>query len=172
MPSLFFERRTLSYEGIRLSHDDGSGVAKPVAHINGNEASFRGPVVLLNLDAHAVYGLSHPQVVSHLLKDGPQPLVSSKEMAHRLFEHGMKAALGRVKLGNNQFATSLDTFYRLEQDLAEFVLHLPTMSLIVKLPTSPAIVVCSSGYPAPKVGTGQIEVELNRILDYHKVDLP
>lgn len=82
-----------------------------VATINGNDGEFFGPIILLSVDQHIVYGLSHPEVVSKLLQRGSQYLITTKEMGHNLFEHGMKASLGKIKLGMNYFSTSLETFY-------------------------------------------------------------
>jgi len=86
-----------------------------IAIINGNKPEYRGPSILLSLDQHVVFGMSHPAVVRRLLDEGPQVLVSNKETAHTLFEHGMKASVGRVKIKNSTFVTNLETFYEVKQ---------------------------------------------------------
>lgn len=172
MPSIFFERRSLLHEGIRLSYDGGDGVAKPIAHINGNDTTFRGPVVLLSVDAHVVYGLSHPQVISTILKEGPQTMVASKEMAHHLYEHGMKAAVGKQRMGNNVFQASLDTYYRVMLNLGGDLSVVPGAALLYKTPCGAQIICVTGSQTVVDRTSGQILVELHRIQDYHKIDLP
>jgi hypothetical protein len=84
---------------------------RPTAIINGNEPDFFGPIILLSIDQHTVYGLSYPEVISRILVKGPQSLITTKEMSHNLFEHGMKASLGKLKINNSYFLTTLETFY-------------------------------------------------------------
>lgn len=92
------------------------------AIINGNDPDFLGTVILLNIDQHAVYGLSYPEVVSRLLQKGPQNLLTTKELGHNLFEHGMKASIGKLKINMNTFSTSLETFYVTTQKTSNITL--------------------------------------------------
>jgi hypothetical protein len=97
--------------GFDISLDDSSNVQR-IALINGNKADHSGPVILLNLDPHIVYGLSHPAVVGKILSNGqPQELWTTKDLAHKLYEHGMKSSWGTVKHKNLIFQTRSDTFY-------------------------------------------------------------
>jgi len=107
-------RQINHYEGFTLSVDN-DGVTETIALINGNNETYSGTIILLSLDAHIVYGMSHPTVISRIIYHGPQPLVTTKEIGHNLFEHGMKAALGRMKLGMNPVTTTLDTFYNMTE---------------------------------------------------------
>lgn len=83
---------------------------------NGNQSL---PVILLSLDPHIIYGMSHPSTVTRLFQDGPQKLITTKKIAHSLYEHGMKACWGQIVLGNTPVYTQLNTFYEL-QDEFEF----------------------------------------------------
>lgn len=69
------------------------------------------PVLLLTLDPHTVYGLSHPKIISKILATGPHTLITQKKIAHSLYEHGMKSCWGTVRILNNKFQTTIDTFY-------------------------------------------------------------
>ena len=107
MKQLRFERNANIHEGVLLSLDDA-----PLAVLNGNRREYNLPVVLLNIDQYVVFGLSHPWVISRILGEGsPQTLIARKDMAHTLYEHGMKASLGKIRQGNQTFYTALDTFY-------------------------------------------------------------
>jgi len=101
---LIVSRYSESRHGLSVSLKDED-------KIEGNKPEFTGPVVLFNLDQEIVYGLSHREVVSRIYAEGPQPLITTKELAHRLYEHGMKASLGKIKLNNTPFLTCLDTYY-------------------------------------------------------------
>lgn len=83
---------------------------------NGNQSL---PVILLSIDPHIVYGMSHPSTVTRLFQDGPQKLITTKKIAHTLYEHGMKGCWGQIMLGNTPVYTQLNTFYEL-QDEFEF----------------------------------------------------
>lgn len=99
-----------NFDGLDLSikHDDH---VQSLARINGNHADYQGPIILLNIDQYVVYSLSQPEVVSRILTKGQQQLLTTKEIAHNLFEHGMKASLGKLKIKTNWFLTTMDTFY-------------------------------------------------------------
>jgi len=107
---LIISRLKHLHEGMDLSLKDHQQI-RPLALINGNKTEFKGPIILFNIDQHTIYGLSHPAVVSRLFNDGPQQLLTTRELAHSLFEHGMKASLGQVKIKNSTFYTRIDTFY-------------------------------------------------------------
>jgi len=110
MLELIISRLAQHYLGwqVVIKTDDD---LRHIATINGNDPEFFGPIILLSLDQHIIYGLSHPEVVSKILQRGPQCLLATKEMGHNLFEHGMKASLGKIKLNMNHFSTSVETFY-------------------------------------------------------------
>lgn len=95
---------------IALKVDDK---IETIALVNGNKVDFAGPIVLTSIDQYVVFGMSHPSVVSRIFDTGPQILVTTKELGHTLFEHGMKASVGRIRLRNNPVTTTLDTFYDL-----------------------------------------------------------
>jgi hypothetical protein len=83
---------------------------------NGNQSL---PVILLSLDPHIVYGMSHPSTITRIFQDGPQTLLTTKKIAHTLYEHGLKACWGQVTLGNTPMYTQMNTFYAI-QDEFEF----------------------------------------------------
>lgn len=101
------------HHGLMVTLKDGTDI-NTIAIVNGNKPSFTGPVILFNIDQEVIYGLSHREVVSRIYAEGPQILLTSKELGHRLYEHGMKASLGKVKVGNTQYLTNLDTYYTLQ----------------------------------------------------------
>lgn len=107
---LIVSRLTEFHHGLMVSLKDGDEI-KNIGIINGNKNDFFGPILLFSLDQDVVYGLSHRQVVSRIYNRGAQILLTTKELGHKLYEHGMKAALGKVKVGNIHFSTNLDTFY-------------------------------------------------------------
>jgi len=107
---LIISRLAQHHLGLKVSIKEGETIGH-VAIINGNNPDFLGPVILLNIDQHVVYGLSLPEVISRILVKGPQYLLSTKELAHNLFEHGMKSSVGKIKIHMNYFITSLETFY-------------------------------------------------------------
>jgi len=109
---LIVSRLNQHHLGLKIVLKEQSDL-KTIAIINGNDPEFAGPIILLSLDQHTIYGLSHPEVISRILEKGPQNLLTSKEISHNLFEHGMKASLGKIKINTNYFYTSLDTFYTL-----------------------------------------------------------
>lgn len=107
----------ITYNGQLQGHSlfviDDQGRQREIATLNGNRQDSAVPVVLYSLDAHVVYSLSHPIIISRILMSQPQVLLTSKEIGHRLFEHGMKAALSKQMLGNCPVVASLDTYYKL-----------------------------------------------------------
>lgn len=98
------------YHGLMVSVKEGNEI-DDIAIVNGNKENFLGPILLLDIDQEVVYGMSHRKVVSRIYAKGPQILLTTKELGHRLFEHGMKAALGKTKVGNVQYLTNLETYY-------------------------------------------------------------
>jgi hypothetical protein len=107
---LVISRLKNHYQGLKVIIKENETL-RPLAIINGNEPDFFGPIVLLNIDQHTLYGISHPEVISRILVKGPQALITTKEMSHNLFEHGMKSSLGKIKINNNIFNTTLETYY-------------------------------------------------------------
>jgi len=107
---LIVSRLSQIYEGIKVSLVNGENILT-LAIINGNQSDYTGPVILLGIDAHTLYGLSKPEIISRILTKGPQTLLTTKDMAHNLFEHGLKSFLGKIKIKNNWFTTTLDTYY-------------------------------------------------------------
>jgi hypothetical protein len=101
------DRPEFGYE-VHLDLPDNNA---KILRIDGNDSNNVNPVALLNLDAYSVFGLGHPNVISRILNYGPQTLLTTKELGHKLFENGLKAYLGRVRIGNNHFQSTLETFY-------------------------------------------------------------
>jgi hypothetical protein len=83
-------------------------------YVDGNH-SKHVPVALLSIDAHIIYGMSHPAAVSRIFASGPQILLTTKRLAHSLYEHGMKAAWGSIMLGSTPVFTQLSSFYDLQE---------------------------------------------------------
>ena len=79
-------------------------------YIDGN-SSKHVPVALLSIDPHVVYGMSHPVTINRIFSDGPQTLLTTKKLAHTLYEHGMKSSWGSMMLGPTPVFTQLSTFY-------------------------------------------------------------
>lgn len=79
-------------------------------YVEGN-SSKHVPVVVLSIDPHIVYGMSHPLTISRIFSDGPQTLLTTKKLAHNLYEHGMKSSWGSIMLGLTPMYTQLPTFY-------------------------------------------------------------
>jgi hypothetical protein len=112
---LIISRMPELYEGMQIALKE-NGKLRPLALVNGNKPDFKGPVILSEIDQHAVYGLSHPAVVSRIYAEGPQMLLTTRDLAHNIFEHGMKAALGQVRMGGNMFFTKMETFYTVSSE--------------------------------------------------------
>jgi hypothetical protein len=137
------------HEGLKVALNDGDTVQN-LTIINGNQPDFLGPVILLSLDQHIVYGMSHPEVISRIFTKGPQQLLTSKEIAHNLFEHGMKATLGKIKIKLNWFITTLDTFYTLTSATSMLQI-IPGKDnklgcLITPMATYQSILLCNPGF--------------------------
>lgn len=108
---LLISRLSELHYGFDVSLDNSSNTQR-IALINGNKPEYSGPVILLNLDPHAVYGLSHPAVIGNIVGHGqPQELWTTKDIAHRLYEHGMKSCWGTIKQKNIHYQTRPDSFY-------------------------------------------------------------
>ena len=118
---LIVSRLNYHHQGLKIVFKEFDNL-QTLAIINGNDPEFAGPIILLNLDQHIVYGLSHPEVVSRILEKGPQNLVTSKEIAHNLYEHGMKASLNKIKINMNYFNTTIDTFYNITKNISNISL--------------------------------------------------
>lgn len=149
--------------GMQLALKDLDEI-KPIAIINGNKADFSGPVILFNLDQHIVYGMSHPAVISVLQSRGPQNLITTKELAHNLFEHGMKAALGEVRINNNTYATKLDTFYTVIDNIHNLKLiagkrNRPAVSVWPREDYKPLIITTHNWEPKEKLDLDLVEID-------------
>jgi hypothetical protein len=107
---ILLTRSENTHHGYLLSLEDGNEI-ESIAIINGNRPDTKLPILLCGIDQFVIFGLSHPQAITAIQEYGPQPLVTTKELGHRLFEHGMKAALGRIKIKNSWYTTSLGTYY-------------------------------------------------------------
>ena len=104
------------HQGYEVQTKDGILIGR----INGNSPSNQVPIILLSVDPYVTFGLSHPHVISGILNDGPQNLITSRNLGHTLFEHGMKSSWGKVKVKNNKFITCLETFYLVKQQYKNF----------------------------------------------------
>ena len=128
---------TLSYKREAAGSDPGGYNAMAV--INGNAPNYyKLPVVLLSIDPHIVYGMSHPDVIETLLETGPQIMLSTRDLPHKMFEHGMKASLGRMEVGRNTFLTNINTFYDVQYDF-------PNFGIVVDRDKNPGLLVKDSG---------------------------
>lgn len=147
---LFISRHQNHYDGISIQLEGNDGKYRHVCIINGNQIKHQGPVVVLNIDAHVIYGLSQPSIISRITENGPQPLLTIKEYAHSMFEHGMKAALGKVKIKNNAYITSLETFYKLESKLE---IEGITLSILTHF-NKPFLSMCLEGFKPILISSG------------------
>ena len=157
------------YEGLKIVFKDWDNL-QPLAILNGNQVDFLGPIILLNLDQSIVYGLSHPEVVGRIYSKGPQQLLTSKELAHNLFEHGMKSALGRVKIRLNWFLTSLDTFYSVASTTPTLQIILGKENklgcLVTPLTSHQGVLLCMHGFePKEDLRVSEV-IEVDNIRSY------
>lgn len=106
---LIIGRNSELYHGFSVSDAAGNTLLR----IDGKKDDLV-PVLLLTLDSHTLYGLSHPKVISRILSTGPHVLIAQKKLAHSLYEHGMKSCWGNIKILNNKFQTTIDTFYEVK----------------------------------------------------------
>lgn len=97
-----------AHQGYALVDAEGSSLL----YIDGNYDNPDIPAALVSIDPHVVYGFSHPSIISKILGSRPQTLLTTKKLAHALFEHGMKGAWGQISLGEISFLTTLNTFYK------------------------------------------------------------
>jgi hypothetical protein len=131
---LMVSRLAQLHHGFDVSVQNADG-CRTICTIDGNRPHRVEPVVLLSLDPYVLYGLSHPEVVSAILSRGPQPLIAQKQMAHKLFEHGMKASWEKVVIGSNQFLTTLGTFYEIfESSTISVITHGDKASCTISIP--------------------------------------
>jgi hypothetical protein len=173
---IIVSKLNLHHEGLMLALNTSEHV-QPLAIINGNKPDFCGPVILLNLDQHIVYGLSHPEVVSRIFTKGPQQLISTREMSHNLFEHGMKVSLNRVKVKVNWFLTSLETFYT--QTLQTPVLQIiygresnRAGCLVTPSANHNSLLLCNQGFePREPLSRKYEKLEIDNIRTYASVSL-
>ena len=102
-------------EGWEISLKNDESI-ETIAIVNGNKPLYSGPIVVLGVDQYILFGLSNPVVVGRILAEGPQEMISSRDLAHKIFEHGMKSVLGRIRINNNYFLTCLETFYTVKSE--------------------------------------------------------
>ena len=169
---LILSKLQSNFEGFDLSIKQNEAI-QTIAHINGNHPEYSGPVVILNLDQHVVFSFSQPEVVSRILTKGPQQLLTSKEIYHNLFEHGMKAALGKVKLKTNWFVTTMETFYSfsLFGHFLEVVQGGKDKENKIGLLVTPSnehqsILVCNCGFDCDRVSGISNVIEIDSIRTY------
>lgn len=123
-PELVIIRSDDNFQGFTLNVRGFNSEDQTLCLINGNRVDFKGAVVLLEIDQYALYGLSNPPVISRVLSNPPQVLLTTKELAHRLFEHGMKASLGKVLVNHHWYLTNIDSFYSVQNSLNPLGLHI------------------------------------------------
>lgn len=105
---LTLARMSEKHNGYVLVNQEG----KSILYIDGNNSNPDIPVAILSIDPHVVYGMSHPAVISKILGHRPQNVLTTKKIAHTLYEHGMKASWGQVTFGERTvLLTTLNTFY-------------------------------------------------------------
>lgn len=101
-------------EGYSLSIM-GEDSSETLLLINGNKQSYNGTVALLDIDPEILYGLNQTPVIQKNLKTHPQNMLASKEMAHKAFEHGMKASWWKININNTPVLTTMESFYNVTQ---------------------------------------------------------
>lgn len=112
---LLVSKHAEDFHGWDLSLVNHAGKIQSLGCINGNKVENNGLVILFDVDPDIVYGMSCKQVISKLLASGPQTLITVKDIAHKLYEHGMKASWGKIKLKATTLYTAMDTFYNVTQ---------------------------------------------------------
>lgn len=156
-------------------------------YLDGN-GSCSLPTIMLSIDPHVVYGMSHPSTVTRLFQDGPQILLTTKKLAHTLYEHGMKACWSQIVLGNTPVYTQMNTFYTV-QDEFEFSPYKgitivakvhgredkPFLEVIVKTGMDPvyfnkAYVICPSGIKPQVNNPVEKFINPDTIMDYALID--
>jgi hypothetical protein len=148
-----------------VSLKDGDEINN-IALINGNKPDFTGPIILLDIDQDVVYGLSHREVVSRIYKEGPQILLTTKDMGHKLYEHGMKASLGRVKVGNVQYTTNIETFYTVKSSYGSLSLIYSEGKIgcyVKPHKNYTPILIASSGFIPKGIDTKEDRIDIEKI---------
>lgn len=157
---LIVSKLTHEHHGLEVSLKDEDKI-DTIALINGNKPGYKGPVILFSIDQDVVYGMSHREVVSRIYTDGPQILLTTKELSHRLYEHGMKAALGKITLGPNTFITCLETYYKqtLKYARLSIEMHEGKMSCWFSMPGYFPILLTTGAYRDDKNTKQRIDVD-------------
>lgn len=89
-----------------------TGTGKTILMINGNDHDYNGPIAITSIDPYILFGLSSPRVVNRIIgEQKPQTLLTTKELSHTLFEHGMKSCWGKIKLNQLEARATSSTFY-------------------------------------------------------------
>lgn len=156
-------------------------------YLDGNgKASL--PVIMLSIDPHVVYGMSHPSTVTRLFHDGPQILLTTKKLAHTLYEHGMKSCWNQITLGNTPVYTQMNTFYTV-QDEFEFSPYTntnilmkvhgkeekPFLEMIIKTGNHPvffnkSFIICPSGIKPQVNNPVEKFINPDTIMDYALIE--
>lgn len=162
------------HHGFSLATKDGDNT-RTLAVINGGLPKHQGPIVVLSLDQHVIYGVSHPHVVSRLLADGPQTLLTSKELADRLYENGMKASLYRIKVGSTTLYTKLDSFYRVEPQ-TKYLTIVPgatshQVGCLIQIQGAEVLLAHDGFKPQVSLKTSVIRRSVDQIQNYVSIDL-
>lgn len=162
------------WEGYSIALEDPDGNAHNLGIINGNIEKTSGPVVLLSIDQHVLYGMSHPIIISRILNVGPQDMIATKDMAHNLFEHGMKCSLGLYKWQNKiPFITGMFTFYNVvtSNQYLSLVQGESGVALKIEVPSYDPIVIYDRTTYKPKKSTITKSFCLNDISNYITINL-
>lgn len=148
--------------GITVALEDENGTIQNQCIINGNTPSHKGAVALLGIDSHAVYGFSHPEIISRIIKEGPQILLSTKEYGHRLFEHGMKASTGKIKVENSYYIAMLESYYALRSQYKymRIIAGKQGLGLLLEFPKKePVLIAYNEFIPNDKIDCQTIYLE-------------
>lgn len=169
--SIVIARGSMPFNGISIYDNDSD---QTIATVNGAgdlSSISRTPILLLSLDPHTIYGLSHPAIISEILQYGPRVLISTKSLAHNMFEHGMKASHGKVSIGQNTFMATLETYYRVESNMHGFSVVEGQRGFAISYKKSglPTILLHSSGFQALEVFDHRA-INVDAITDYLKIE--
>jgi len=148
------------YHGLSVALKDDDRI-ETIAMINGNKADHKGPVILFNLDQEIVYGMSHRHVISRIYTNGPQNLITTKELSHRLYEHGMKASLSRIKINNTTFLTCLETYYTSIQNYGRFELKAAggKLGCLYSLEGYIPVLLTTGGFPKGEFDENRLDID-------------
>ena len=112
MMKLTLVRNKEKWNGFTIKDSDSG---EELFYLDGNGNSSL-PTVMLSIDPHIVYGMSHPSTITRLFQEGPQILLTTKKLAHTLYEHGMKSCWNQIVLGSTPLYTQMNTFYTVQDE--------------------------------------------------------